>query len=71
MSVTLYPGVPHRCYLGVPDAEDVYTGVLRQCGECYTWYVAKPGEYGRYWTKVRWYHRKANKRIAEYYEKGS
>lgn len=66
MSITLYPARPHRCEIGGPDADDVYVGVVRQCAMCHTWYVVKPGEYGNYWQKVRWYHQKAKALIAEY-----
>lgn len=66
MTITLYPGRPHRCDLGGPDADDVYVGVVRQCPTCHTWYVVAPGDYGNYWNRVRWYHRKANALIAEH-----
>jgi hypothetical protein len=43
--------------------EPKYENDLYKCLVCDTWYVGVYGDYGKHWTKVRWYHLQAKKRI--------
>lgn len=67
-NVTLYVEQPHLCNLGSPDSHRVHKGTLRQCFVCLRWYVNVLSDYGRCWKRVRWYHRKENRLIQQYYD---
>lgn len=51
--------------LRLPDGEEVShtervsleVGSLFKCEECEQKWILKPGDWGTYWTRLRWYHR--------------
>jgi hypothetical protein len=45
---------PHYC--NTPESEEIPLRSLFRCDDCERRWILKPGDFGKYWVMLRWYH---------------